>query len=79
MDLEHLIKDVKNLGPLDTVLLGASLLALFLLISAKGQEFHNLIGLLFNLEWYWYAGFLVIAAIRPIMHLRKMHRMEKNK
>jgi hypothetical protein len=77
MDLKHLIKDVKNLGPLDTILLGVSALALTILISSKGEQVHEFIGSLFYLEWYWYAGFLVLAAIRPIKHLWKMHSMEK--
>ena len=72
MDIDELMNIFKKLGPLDTILIGGSLLSLFILLSSKHDELLNFFELLFNLEWYWYVGFLIIAAIRPVMHLMRM-------
>ena len=79
MDINELKTIFKKLGPVDTILIVGALLSLFLLFSSKHDELLNLVELLFNLEWYWYAGFLIIAAIHPTIHLMKMRSKKPQK
>ncbi len=79
MDIDDLMNIIKKLGPVDTILIGGSLLSLFILLSSKHYELLAFFELLFNLEWYWYVAFLIIAAIRPVMHLMRMRSNKTQK
>tara|TARA_Y100000310_G_C20552004_1_gene748549 strand:- start:431 stop:691 length:261 start_codon:yes stop_codon:yes gene_type:complete len=72
MNLKEVMGILKKLGPIDTILIGGALLSLFILISSNQDKFLNFVELIINLEWYWYVAFLIVAAIRPAIHLMRI-------
>jgi len=75
---KRLIKTIQDMGLINLVLIVVALTSLLLLFSNIEYKLLDLFEWLFNLEWYWYAIVLIIAAIRPVTYLLK-RRAEKRK